>query len=276
MTHVVHQSTLQFTRAALLGLLLTAAACTLFHFTTAPVTATQGATAQPSPTRQVYNVRVTHVKPGMAAAFRELHQKEVLPALKKGGVKELSFWTTATYGEGYENVTVSPSEGLKRLDEPSALTRALGEEGARALTTKWGQLVTDTRQFSLQTRPELSIPPKTNDAPKLAVVYRSQIAPGRVNEYEEVFKNFTLPWLRKSEHKGFLLGRVGFGGDSNEYIGMFLLDSFTDMDKWVASFANAGSGPGAKLAGIMLHQESAVYRYVPEMSIRPESQRAAK
>ena len=53
------------------------------------------------------------------------------------------------------------------------------------------------------------------------------------------------------------------------YIGMFLVDSFTDMGKWMASFPTGGSGGGQKLAGIMLQQESAVYRYVPELSIRP-------
>lgn len=48
---------------------------------------------------------------------------------------------------------------------------------------------------------------------------------------------------------------------------MFWVDSFTDMSKWAASFAQAGSGPGARLAGIVVSQESAVYRFVPELSI---------
>ena len=251
---------------------LTLAALALFNFIPTQTTAAQTTAAQPAQptaTPPVYNVRITHVKPNMVRAFQELQKNEVLPALKKGGVKESSFWTTAQFGDSYEIVTIGPSSGLARFDEPSALTKALGEEGARALLEKWSQLVNDTRQFSLRLRPELSIPPKTNDAPKLAVVYRQKVAPNRANEYEEIFKNFALPQFRKTEQKAFLMGRVGFGGDSNEYIGMFMVDSFTDMNKWMASFANAGSGAGAKLAGIVTQQESAVYRYVPELSIRP-------
>ncbi|MGH9845304.1 MAG: hypothetical protein ACREEM_41855 [Blastocatellia bacterium] len=55
---------------------------------------------------------------------------------------------------------------------------------------------------------------------------------------------------------------------------MFWVDSFTGLSKWAASFAQAGSGPGARLAGIVVHQESTVYRYVPELSIRPEARKA--
>ena len=277
MTHVIHQSTSQFTRAALLGLMLVAAAFALFSFTPRQTRAAQTATAQPTATPPLYTVRVTHVKPGMEREYRQFMQNEMLPAYVKGGLKETATWATAQLGVGYEYVTVSPHSGLKRFDEPSALNKALGQEGARAMGLKWSQMVTDTRQFIVRARPELSIPPKTNEAPKLAVVYRVKIAPNRANEYEDIFKNFALPQFRKTAQKALLMSSVGFGGDSNEYICMFLVDSFTDMEKWTESFAQAGSsGAGAKLVGIVVSQESAVYRYVPELSIRPEAQKAAQ
>ena len=250
---------------------LTLAALTLFNFiptqTKAQTTAAQ--TAQPAATPQRYTVRITHVKLGMNAEFEALIKNEMLPAFKKGGLKQSSTWRQTNLGEGSEYITVRPLDGLKQFDETGPLVKALGEEGASALTRKWSLMVNDTRQFIVQAKPELSILPKTNDAPKLAVVYRIRIAPFRTSEYEEVFKNFALPQFRKTEQKAFLMSRVGFGGDSNEYFGMFLVDSFTDMGKWSGSFANAGSGAGAKLAGIVVQQESAVYRYVPELSIRP-------
>ena len=255
---------------------LTLAALALFNFPTLPTTAqtTTPQTAQPTATPSSYWVRITHVKPGMEGAFRDLQINEALPALKKGGVKEHNVWNTAVFGEGYEYISVEPSPGLANLDESSPMAKALGVEGARALTVKWGQLVADTRRFSVQLRPELCIPLKRDAEPKVAVVYRTKIAPFRTQEYEEISKNFTLSWLRKGESNGFLMGKVGFGGDNNEYFGMFLLDSFAGIDKWGISLVKAAtsggsSGAAPKLAGIVLSQESAVYRYVPELSIRP-------
>ncbi|MBI3423085.1 MAG: hypothetical protein HY011_09110 [Acidobacteria bacterium] len=275
------QATLSCTRATLGGLLLAVAVCALFQFTPVPVAATQGATAQPTATPPSYWVRITHVKPGMEGAFRDLQINEALPALKKGGVKEHNVWNTAVFGEGYEYISVEPSRGLANLDEPNPMTKALGAEGARALNAKWSQLVADTRRFSVQLRPELCIPLKRDAEPKLAVVYRTKIAPFRTQEYEDIFKNFTLSWLRKGESNGFLMSKVGLGGDNNEYFGMFFLDSFAGIDKWGISLVKAGTSGGSggaapKLAGVVLSQESAVYRYVPELSIRPEAQKAAK
>ncbi|NOT58611.1 MAG: hypothetical protein HOP19_00120 [Acidobacteria bacterium] len=276
MTHVIHQSTLQCLRVTLGGLLLAVAAFALFQFTTAPVAATQGAAAQPTATPPRYTVRITHVKMGMTAEFEALVKNEMLPAYKKGGLKQAMAWVSASLGEAAEYVTLRPYDGAKQFDEPGALTKALGEEGARALTRKWSLLVNDTRQFVVQMKPELSIPPKNNDAPKLAVVYRTKIAPFRTLEYEEHFKAHTLPWISKASQKAYLMSKVGMGGDSNEYFGAFWVDSYTDMSKWSASFPTGGSGAGQKLAGIVLSQESAIYRYVPELSIRPEAQKAAK
>ncbi len=273
MTHVIHPSILQYARVALLGLLL--AALALFNFTLARTTA-QTATppaAQPTATPPRYTVRITHVKLGMNAEFEALIKNEMLPAFKKGGLKQSNTWTTASLGEGGEYITVRPLDGVKQFDEPNFLTKALGEEAARALNRKWSLLVNDTRQFIAQAKPELSIPPKTNEAPKLAVVYRIKVAPFRTREYEEHFKTHTLPWISKAAQKAYLMSRVGMGGDSNEYFGMFLVDSFTDMGKWMASFPAGGDGGGQKLAGIVLQQESAVYRYVPELSLRPDTQK---
>ena len=131
MTHVIRQSFI--TRAALLSLWLTVAAFALFSFTPHQTTAAQTATAQPAATPQLYTVRVTHVKPSMNAEFQQLVQNEFVPAHKKGGVKQRSVWTTATLGVAYEYITVTPLEGVKQFDETSALNKALGEAGARAL-----------------------------------------------------------------------------------------------------------------------------------------------
>jgi hypothetical protein len=153
----------------------------------------------------------------------------------------------------------------------------LGAAGRQAYLTKWRRMLVSRHSFVVQLRPELSIPPKTNDAPKLAVMYRTKVAFGRGREYEDIFKNFTLPWLRQGEQcKALITGRVGMGGDSTEYYGAFWMDSYTDVSKWLASLGKATNDTGNKQMGIILQQESAVYRFVPELSLWPETQKAAK
>ncbi len=261
-----HHHSLTITSYAALML----AALALFNFiptqTTAQTATAQ--TAQPTATPPRYTVRITHVKMGMTAEYEALVKNEMLPAFKKGGLKQSMTWRSSHLGESAEYLTLRPYDGVKQFDEPGQLTKALGEEAARALNRQWSLLVNDTRQFVVQMKPELSIPPKTNDAPKLAVVYRTKIAPFRTQEYEEHFKAHTLPWISKAQQKAYLMSKVTLGGDSNEYFGAFWVDTFTDMGKWLGSFP-AGGGAGQKLAGIVLHQESAVYRYVPELSLRP-------
>jgi hypothetical protein len=56
-----------------------------------------------------------------------------------------------------------------------------------------------------------------------------------------------------------------------------LLDSFAEHEKWEQDLVKEGYVQmAAKRAGIVMRRESAVYRYVPELSIRPEAQKAAK
>jgi len=257
----------------LLGLALAAAAFALFDFTPRRALAIQ--TAQPSATPQRFQVTTTHVKPEMVDEYEAHLKNESLPLFKKAGGKQWSTWRTANLGESFEYVVVRPLASVAEFDEPNYVVKVLGEAGARAWIAKWRRMIASRHTFTVQALPELSIPPKTNDAPKLAVVYRTKIAPFRRQEYEEHFKTYSLPQFRKTDQQAFLMSRITFGGDSYEYIGMFLVDSFTGISKWLSSFANAGSGPGAKLAGIVVQQESAVYRYVPELSIRPEAMKAA-
>ncbi len=265
MTHAFPKATLLFTRVALCGL-LAAAACALFNFTPRPALATQG--AQPTPTPPRFYVAINHIKPDMVTDYEAYLKNDSLPAFKKAGGKQWSTWTTSNLGESSEYIIVRPIDGLKEFDEPDHLTKALGAAGRQAVITKFRRMLVSRHAFIVRAMPELSIPPKTNDAPKLAVVYRTKIAPDRAQEFEELFKTYTLPWISKAAQKAYLMSKVGFGGDSNEYFGMFLLDSFTDMGKWGSSFPAGGSGMGQKRFGIVLSSETAVYRYVPELSIR--------
>lgn len=137
-------------------------------------------------------------------------------------------------------------------------------------------MVASTRMFIVQARPDLSLMPKTNDAPKMAVVVTHKIALGRTAEFESIVKNEVLPIFGKAGViKGTLMSKVVLGGDANEYISLVMVDSFEDIQKWGAAAQMQGFGKIApKEAGIVLHRETAVYRYLPELSIQPAAQKA--
>ena len=263
MTIVIHQSTSQFTRAALFSLLLAAA---LASFTFAQ-------TQAPAP--QFYSVRVTQVKPEMAQEYRAFMQNETIPAYKKGGVKLRNTAVTATFGPSMEYISVEPVASLKQFDEPAPLLKALGEEGNRTWNAKWLRLIASSRAYLAQFRPDLSIIPTPGAPPaKLGLSITVTVAPGRTAEYESYVKDDLLPIIKKAWAKGVVISKVVLGGDGSEYHAVIPLDSFDELEKGSQVAALAGFGKlAAKVAGVVLHSETAVYRYVPELSIRPEAQK---
>lgn len=229
---------------------------------------------QSSAPRQLYWVTATRVKPDMMAQFREFYQKESLPAMQKGGVTQQSVWTSSL-GDSFECVTIRPIDALKQLDEPWGLPKALGEEGYRKWNAKRGQMIISSRTFVMQSRPELSIAPNSSYTPKLAIVVRQSMMPGHRLDYENYVKNDILPIVKKTNPRGFLVNKVTVGGDTEEYIGVTLVDSFADSERWVAALQKEGYlNVLLKQAGFMAHREQVMYRYVPELSIRPEPPKA--
>ncbi len=236
---------------------------------TAPAAA--AGTDQASTPAQRFWVTETHVKPEMMTQFREFVQKESLPAYQKAGYKQQSVYTTASLGESFEFITIRPIESLQQFDEPSFITKALGEEGARKWAAKRAAMIVSAHSYIMQARPELSIAPNPNEVPKLVFVVRQSIAPGRSTDYENYIKNDVLPIVKKTNPKGFLFNKVTNGGDTEMYISATFQDSFAEQEKWSAALLKEGYGNVvAKRAGLVMRRESAVYRYVPELSLRPQ------
>ena len=97
---------------------------------------------------------------------------------------------------------VRPIEGLQQFDEPNALTKALGEEGFRKWAAKRATMIVGSRAYVMQSRPELSLAPDPNYAPKLAIVVRQSLTPGRRLDYESYVKTDILPIVKKINTKG--------------------------------------------------------------------------
>jgi len=206
----------------------------------------------------------------MLTEYQDFVKKELIPTLQKGGVKERSAFTTAVFGEAFEYVYVTPIESLAQYDGQSPVVKALGEEGAQAFGAKGRRLIVSSRTFAVQTRPDLSYMGKMTPQPKYAVINSVHIAPGRNAEFENLVKNDIVPTMKKAEVAGYLVSQTAFGGDVNEYTSLTLYDNFADIGKGsplVLVLGQEGFNRfRQKAAGIIVHHERSVGRYVPELS----------
>lgn len=264
-------------RTFIYAVLALAATATLFSIST-PISSgrTQAATqnAQPAAAPPIFMVRETIVKPEMTDEYLAFTKNETIPMYKKAGVKQMAVYTTANFGE-VKYVFIRPVDNLKEFDEPNTYIKALGEEGGRAWTAKWRRLIVSSSGFLTQLRPELSILPKPGQAPKLGLLVRHTVAVGRTADFEAIYKSDYLPVTTKAGLKVSLVGKVSLGGDSNEYLTMNWFDSFDEIQKWATAAQMQGFGKIApKEVGITLHRETAVYRYLPELSIAPAPPKA--
>ena len=206
----------------------------------------------------------------MNAEWQEFRKNESMPMYRKAGTKQQTISAMSQFGEtGY--LIASPIESLALYDGPGSAVRALGQEGAAAYGAKNARFIESTHALVLEMRPELSMPPAANYQTKLFVITTTTVAPGHDEEYENLVRTAVLPAIKKSAPKGYLLGRVAYGGATNQYMSAVFVDSWADLQRYREAFAkeSAAARIGAKSAGIVTGRENAIYRFVPELSIVP-------
>ena len=239
------------------------------------VAQTPSATPQAQPAaREFLLLTMVSVKPEMIVEFQNFMKNTTNPALKKGGIKWRDVWqNTTAAGDAFEYVTVSPVGKFAEFDGPSALEKGLGAQGLPAWQTKAGSLVNSVRRFIIRTRPDLGFEAQRTGPPKLAVVTFVSVAPNRNTEFENYLKNDYAP-VMKQAGVTYLVSQTIFGGDANEYITLTLRDSFTDLDKGPVLVQALGEEGAQKLlqklpAGVVVHVERSLTRFIPELSIMP-------
>lgn len=221
------------------------------------------------------SITVVRVKADLLTEYQDFVKNEVIPTLKKGGVKERSAFTTGIFGESFEYVYVTPIENFAQYDGPGPAVKALGEEGARAYGAKARRFVVSSRTFGVQTRPDLSImPANMAGPPKLAVINSIHTVPGKNVAFETLLKTDILPAVKKAGVAGYLVSQTVFGGDPNEYTTLALMDTFAEVGKGSPVVRGMGGQAAfnrfvTKATGIISSQERSVSRYVPELSFGP-------
>lgn len=212
------------------------------------------------------------IKPGMEYEFEKFMKDEVLPAFKKGEYGEMGVYKTAVFGEGTIYSMGSPITDLARFDEPHPVVKAIGPYGAQAMSAKISKFAKSVRNFIMNPVPDLEIPAAEGYSVKIGLQIKVTVAPGRDEEYEKNAKIMNEV-LKKAKIKGFMAGRVGLGGNPNQYYFFALFDSFADMKAFGPALQKARSE--TKLpdeTGIVQHVEYAMYSHVPELSIQAAAQ----
>lgn len=229
------------------------------------------ATAEAPIPSQWLAINVVRVKADMLSEYQEFVQKEVIPTLKSGGVKECTAFTTGVFGEAYEYIYVTPINDFADYDGPSVAVKALGEEGARSFGAKARRFMVSSRTFAVRTRPDLSFEGKMTNMPKLAVINSITIVPGKNVEFEAILKSDILPAVKKLGVTAFLVSQTVLGGNTNEYSLIGLMDTFAEVGKGSPLIRGMGGQEAfnrllSKMTGIIASQERTIARFVPDMS----------
>jgi len=204
----------------------------------------------------------------MGAEWESFIKNSVVPLLKKAGLQDLRISRTNVFGEDSTYYMMSPIGNLSDLDGPNPIAKVAGPAELTVLTANLQRCVSSMRTFMLTARPDLGIAPKQGYALKMGVLVTTSVAPGRSEEYEKNIKQ-VVAVMGKTNAKAVMCGKVGLGGNPNQYLMFVAFDSFADMQVFPAAFAKAAAE--AKLdsqAGIVQNVEWATLNMLPELGIQ--------
>ena len=225
---------------------------------------------QPAPTRS--SVTVVRVKPDMVDAWVDFQAKRTVPMLKKAGIAQRDVYRSA-YGQGFEFRIVQPIAKFADRDNPtSPVERALGAPAAKDYNDTLRKMIANQQTWIIEGAADASLDPNPNAIHKILVLTTTHIAPGRAPDYLNYIKADLLPAQKKGQAKRFLVSRVLFGGDNNEFRLASFEDKFADLDGPTAVVRALGADGAAKMAqktvGIVVSSQRVVYVREEALSFR--------
>jgi len=253
-------------RVGCVGLLLVAAAV---------LTSAQTTKTSTEQSRLVQAI-IVMVQPGAVADYVDYQKNDVMPALKNGGSRGRTAFSSGAFGEATAFAFFSPVPSLAQDDAPDPVAKALGEQAAAQLMAKGGKLVASRRVMLMRTRPDLGIAgdPKATMAP-LALVTEVHVAPGRRSEFESLLKREIVPVLQQAKVKSYEVLEVVYGQESGTFFTSIPFDSYEAIGKGhplqVVLGEEGMKKVEAKFAGIVTHLERFIAKYRDDLSIKPPS-----
>lgn len=224
--------------------------------------------AQTSTAQNWLRVDTVQVKPEMWTEYRTIERDEVIPALRKAGVRSRAAWRTAEFGSTYELVFVRPITDFGEYDSGDSFNKGLAPREAERLRERIRRCLLSRESAGILQRADLSV---GETGRPFAVVTTMTVAPGRGADYE-AFLRETLPDVRKA---GVIFGvyqRVY--GDNTAWLLVQNLDSLRELSQPGGLFRAYGQEGAdsqvARLSGVVTSVARKVLRFDPELSFSLE------
>jgi hypothetical protein len=221
--------------------------------------------AQSSAGQSWLRIDTVQVKPEMWNEYREIERDEVIPALRKAGVRSRAAWRTAEFGTTYEIVLVRTLSDFAEYDSGDSFSKGLGPREAERLRERLRRCLLSRESAALMLRSDLSV---GETGRPFAVVTTLGVAPGRGPEYED-FLRATLPEVRKA---GIVFGVYQrMYGQQTAWLLVQNLDSLRELSEAPSGFFRVFGQEDAerrlaKLTGVVTSVERRVFRFDPELS----------
>lgn len=223
--------------------------------------------AQSAPARS--RVTVVRVKPEMLNEFIDLEMNEVVPALKKGGVKTRTVYSTALFGSGLEYTSVTPFDKFAEFDGESPPVKALGAAGAARLEEKLRKCIVSVNSFMSVSAPDLSNVIETSTPPRIIIATRFRVANGKMPEFENLIKTEVLPGF-KAKKIPLAASHRSMGANPNDIVFITPVASYSEMDLGSAPVRALGQEAveklGSRVAPLATNVETIVRIRVPDLS----------
>jgi hypothetical protein len=190
-------------------------------------------------------VTIVHIKPEMLKEWLDLQKNEVVPALKKRGMTARTVYASAAFGPAFEYTIIQPLTNFAEFDSPDTQAEALGSAPGPRLAERLRRCISSANSFLRTVLPDLSNP-GDNKNPPIVQLVRLRIAPGKMQEYETVFKAEALPALIKANSR-VTVARRGLGTDGADLTSETPIQKFADLDAPPPLLSSLGREGTAKL-----------------------------
>jgi hypothetical protein len=196
--------------------------------------------------------------------------KQVAAANKKAGVSLFVVYQNFA-GNLNEYTSVQGIMKFAEMDGTSPLVKSLGEEGSANLLRNLARCTTSqTRYFSL---PNDGLAINKGSLGTLFIQNRTQVAAGKMQDYENWLKNDYKPALEKAGVTEFRVSRPVFGAASNQIETIRMMKDFAEIDGGPILNQKLGADAvralNAKSNGLVVSSRTTIIRVRPDLSILP-------
>jgi hypothetical protein len=174
-----------------------------------------------------FRVTVTQIKADMLEEWLALQKNELVPALKKGGVKARTVYSSGLFGTAGEYVAISPVEKFADFDNPNPQTRALGASAAAALAVKLRKCVASQHSYLITRLEDLGNTAAT--PPNFIVSTRVRIPIGKMAEFQNIVKTEITPIYKKA-NANLTVSQRGIGGNPGDITISYGINKMAEMD----------------------------------------------